>query len=188
MWIIIYYKDVLLVCISQPSLTSSFILYLKSLSWWKFCQYLCLERKIRWNLSRKKKNKKKTPNVLKVHSANKLLTSSKRRFLPLPTCVSTQLVTCFKGASQALAMPTAHRTGQGTQHSMQVINPQVCTLVITADASQEDAVLQGIGPFLISERTLPDLKQHIHLRLPIPGMGRTSRDLHVTCLPQYLFS
>lgn len=75
------------------------------------------------------------------------------------SCYCPALVTCFKGALQALAMPTAQRTEQGTQHSMQVINPQVCTLVITVDIAQEDAILQeGIGLFLISKRTLPDLK------------------------------
>lgn len=127
-------------------------------------------------------------------SAKKLLTSSERQFLLLPRCVSAHLACCFKGAPQALAMPTAQRTEKGTRHSMlQIVNPQVCMYPAynssQLDSAQEDVIFrESIGPFLISERTVPDPKEHRHLRFPIPTLGRTSsRDLHATYLSQYLF-
>lgn len=87
------------------------------------------KKKIRWDLSKKRKIKSSE----KACSAKKLLTLSKRQFLLLPSCVSAHLAFCFKGASQSLAMPTAQRTEKGMRHSMlQVINPRVCTLLITA--------------------------------------------------------
>lgn len=53
--------------------------------------------------------KKGKSNVLKLHSAKKLLTLSKRQFLLLPSCLSAHLVFRFKGALQALATPAAQR-------------------------------------------------------------------------------
>lgn len=88
-----------------------------TLAWSNFNQGLCLKRKIRQNLSQKGKW-----NVLKVHSAKKLLTLSKSQCLLLPGCIRCRF-TVLLCPSQAPAMPTARRT-EGMRHpEAQVINP-----------------------------------------------------------------
>lgn len=136
--------------------------------------------------------KKEKWNVLKVHSAKKLLTLSKSQFLLLPGCIKCRFTVLLQSPSQALAMPTARRT-EGMRHSVpQVINPSQHPARTSSqlDFTQEVViVLESAGPFLSSKRRTPDLKHSIQNIQPIPGLGRTSsRHLHVTHLPQYLFS
>lgn len=72
--------------------------------------------------------KKRKSNVLKLHSAKKLLTLSKRQFLLLPKCTfSVLLQRCVASTGNT------DRPEKGMRHStLQVINPRVCTLLITA--------------------------------------------------------
>ena len=128
MWIIICYKDTLLVCISQPCLTTTFFLYLKTLLIKVLSRNMFGEKnKVKYFY------KKKNQMFWKFISAKKLLTLSQRQFLLLPSYVSAHLMFCFKGASQALAIPAARRTEKGIRRSvLQVINPRACTLLLRA--------------------------------------------------------